>query len=128
MRAALVEQFQPRCQTESYKTLLRTRMRKPDEPLQNLAEEVSRLVRLADPEADAGTVDNITQDRLLQSLEDAELWHWIYQGSPKDLAAAVTIGVQAEAYLKAERCKVHRVMGFHQEHGRKYGGAEGDCR
>ena len=111
LRAALVERFQPRCQTESYKALLRTRVRKTDEPLQNLAEEVSRLVRLAYPDADAGTVDNITLDRLLDSLEDAELRHWIYQGSPKDLAAAVTIGVQAEAYLKAERSKAHRVRG-----------------
>ena len=111
LRAALIQRFQPRCQTESYKAQLRTRMRKPGEPLQNLAEEVSRLVRLAYPDADAGTVDNITQDRMLDSIEDAELRHWIYQGGPKDLASAVTIGVQAEAYLTAERAKTQRVRG-----------------
>ena len=61
------------------------------------------------PNADAGTVDNMAKDRFLDSLEDADLKHWIYQGNPTDLSAAVQIGVQAEAYLKAERSRNQRV-------------------
>ena len=111
LRGALVERFQPASQVESYKALLRTRVRKAEEPLQNLSEEVSRLVRLAYPDADAGTVDTVAKDRFIDSLEDAELKHWIYQGNPKSLTAAVQTAVMAETYLMAERTKTHRVRG-----------------
>ena len=111
LRQALIERFQPSCQVESYKALLRTRVRKPDEELQNLAEEVSRLVRLSYPNADGGTVDTVAKDRFIECLEDAELRHWIYQKDPENLTAAVQRGVQAEAYLKSERNKTHRVRG-----------------
>ena len=111
LRAALVNRFQPTSQVESYKALLRTRTRKQGEELQNLAEEIGRLVRLSFPNADAGTVDTISKDRFVDCLDDVELRHWIYQGEPKDLAAAVQRGVQAEAYLKTERAKTQRVRG-----------------
>ena len=111
LRLALVDRFQPQSQVESYKALLRTRIRKPDEELQNLAEEVTRLVRLSYPNADAGTIDTIAKDKFVECLDDTELRHWIYQGEPKNLSAAVQRGVQAEAYLKSERSKVEKVRG-----------------
>ena len=111
LRAALIDRFRPTDQTDCYKAMLRTRTRKPEEPLHDYSEAVGRIVRLAYPDANAETIDTMTKDHFLGGLEDAELRHWIYQGTPSDLAAAVRRGLHAEAFLTEERGKTHKVRG-----------------
>ena len=103
LRGALERRFAPRNQTESFKALLRTRTRRPEESLQDLAEDVWRMVRLAYPDADSRMLDSLGVDRFLESVQDPQLRHWVFQSKPTSLEQAVSTAVEAEAYLSVER-------------------------
>ena len=105
LKDALRRRFAPRNQTESYKALLRTRIRRAEESLQDLGEDVWRMMRLAYPEADAKTLDSMGKDRFLDSLGDTQLKHWVFQSKPKTMEEAITTAVEAEAYLSVERTR-----------------------
>ena len=64
LRQALVERFEPTNQEETYKAFLRTRVRKPEEGLQALQEDLMKYPRLAYPEADARTTDTLVLDQV----------------------------------------------------------------
>ena len=102
LRQALVERFEPTNQEETYKAFLRTRIRKPEEGLQALQEDLMKYTRLAYPEADARTTDTLVLDRFLLCL-DPQLRQWVYQTQPRDLQQAVMTAVGAEAYLNTDR-------------------------
>lgn len=102
LRQALVERFEPTNQEETYKAFLRTRVRRPEEGLQALQEDLMKFTRLAYPEADARTTDTLVLDRFLLCLEP-QLRQWVYQTQPRDLQQAVMTAVGAEAYLTTDK-------------------------
>ena len=99
LREALVSHYEPTNQTHTYKALLRTRQRKPGESLQTLQLELSKIMRMAYPEADAKTIDALVLDRFLSILGDGRLRMWVYQSKPANCHDAVMTALGAEAYL-----------------------------
>ena len=115
MRQALVERFEPTNQEETYKAFLLTRVRKPEEGLQALQEDLMKFTRLAYPEADARTTDTLVLDRFLLCL-DPQLRQWVYQTQPQDLQQAVMTAVGAEAYLTTEQPRMRAADATVNEH------------
>ena len=103
LKGALRRRYAPRNQAESYKAMIRTRVKRPEESLQDLSEDIWRMMRLAYPEADARTLDSMGKDRFLDSLGDEQLRHWVFQSKPRTLEEAVMTAVEAEAYLSVDR-------------------------
>ena len=109
LREALLLRYEPPNQKETYKALLRTRVRKPGESMQALQQELMKYTRLAYPEAEAKTVDALVLDRFLTALGDGRLKQWVYQSQPADLQAAVMTAIGAEAYLQSDADDKQRV-------------------
>jgi hypothetical protein len=108
--AALETRFGPGRQTQLYRAQLKNRIRKRNEPVIELAQEIKRLVRLAYPSASMALRDQLTRDSFLDSLNDSELEWAVFNGKPTSIDDAVQLSVEYEA--------------FQDSHKRRYGKSE----
>ena len=79
---ALTARFEPTNQTELYWAQIKGRLRKKSETLQELAQDINRLVRRAYPQASSDLRDQIAKDCFIDSLNEHELEWFVYQGKP----------------------------------------------
>ena len=101
--AALDKRFGTAHQTELNRMKLRSRARKPDESLQELAGDVERLARLAYPDATDNMLDIIVKDQFLDALRDEDLRLRIRQSRPTSLNEALEQALELESYQLANR-------------------------
>ena len=87
--AALDKRFGSAQQTELNCVKLRCRMRKREESLQELAEDVERLVQLAYPGAEDNMLEVLVKDQFKDALQDAEIRLRIRQNRPATLDKAL---------------------------------------
>ena len=85
-------------QAEWFKAELCVRRRCPDETLQNLYRDISRLVSLAYPSEDAKLTDHVGKESFINALNDGPLQMEVMKGEPSNLEAALNHATKIEAY------------------------------
>jgi hypothetical protein len=99
----LKRRFGTQGQTTLYRSQLRTRKRRRDEPLQSLYHEVGRIVVLAYPGKSSEHRDAIAVDAFIDALDDECLELRIRDREPRDLDHALQIALILEANSRAKR-------------------------
>ena len=100
---AFTERFEPENQCEIYKTQMKQRIRKRDEPGPELAQDIKRLTRMTYPSAVLDLRDCLSKDCYIEALNDAEMELFICQKEPERLEDAVCITLEYEAFTQGRR-------------------------
>ena len=95
---ALTSRFEPEDQSELFRSELKSRFRRKDEPLTEFAQDVKRLVRLAYPNTDIDVRDTLARNAFEDSLNDADMEWAVHQGKPKSIETAVKLALEFEAF------------------------------
>ena len=108
--AALDKRFGSAHQTELNRAKLRGRVRKREETLPELAEEVEHLARLAYPDAAAQMVEILAKDQFIDALPDDDFRLRLRQGKPETLQQALEQALELESLYQAnkQRSKIVR--------------------
>lgn len=101
--AALSSRFGSEHQSELNRVRLRTRSRRREETLPELAEDVERLVRLAYPEAAEPMVELLAKDQFVDALPEEDMRLRIHQNKPVTLQDALRIALELESYQLASK-------------------------
>ena len=86
---ALTSRFEPEDQSELFRSELKSRFRKKDEPLTEFAHDIKRLVRLAYPNTDVDVCATLGRHAFEDSLGDPDMEWAVHQGEPKSIKTAV---------------------------------------
>ena len=73
LSSALAARFEPVQQSELHRVTLKTRLRRENETLSELAQDVNRLVRLAYPAATNNVREQLSKDYFIDALNDHEI-------------------------------------------------------
>ena len=103
LTSTLSSRFGTENRTELFRMTLKTRSRKRDESLPELAQAIRRLTRLAYPDVPAETRGTMAQDFFVDALRDSDARWKLRQARPKSLDEALTLAVELEAFRAAER-------------------------
>lgn len=98
---------------------LRTRIRRREESLPELAEDVDRLCRLAYPGAAPAMLELLAKDQFVDALTDEDMRLRIRQNRPETLRGALEAALQLESYQLASKQKCKTVREVHIEHSRE---------
>ena len=86
---------------EKYRVELKYKKRKPEESLQELADEVERLVALANPGDDRKVRDRIAKDAFIDAIGNPGFEMKIREKEPRDFNAALKTAMRLEALYKS---------------------------
>ena len=89
-------------QQEKFKVELRVRKRKPNESLQELAQDIERMVSLAYPGAEQSTRETFATDFFIDALDNHSLAYKIREREPQSINSALTQAVKLEALYKSK--------------------------
>ena len=103
----LTERFEPQNQCEIYKAQLKQRIRKRDEGLPDLAQDIKRLTRMAYPSTFLDLRDTLSKDSFIEALNDAEMKLFICQKEPSTIDDAVRLGLPLQKV--ALGCNLRRI-------------------
>ena len=103
--AALEARFEPRHQTEMHRAGLRTRLRKRNEPLLALAQDLKKLTWKAFPTANQELCEQMNLNYFIDALNDGEMEWNVYQGKPRSVEQAVSLAMEYESFKAARRGK-----------------------
>ena len=78
----LTKRFEPQNQCGIYKAQLNERIRKREEGLLELAQDIKRLTRMAYPSAFIDVRDILSKDSFVEALNDADMELFICQEEP----------------------------------------------
>jgi hypothetical protein len=123
--AALESRYGSQRQAELNRMKLRSRSRRREESLPELAEDIERLAKLAYPEATSAVLDTLAKDQFIDALVDDELRLRVAQGRPSTLRAALGVSLEIESFTLAAKRRtryVRTVQGSSLEEDRSYGG------
>lgn len=95
---ALTSRFEPEDQSELFRSELKSRFRKKDEPLTEFAQDIKRLVRLAYPNTDVDVRATLGRNAFEDSLGDPDMEWAVHQGKPKSIETAVKLALEFEAF------------------------------
>ena len=101
--AALEARFGNSHQAELHRMKLKNRVRKREEGLTELAEDVEKLIRLAYPEADPAMMEVLGIDHFIDALHEEEMRLKLRQSRPKTLREAVRTALELESFHLASR-------------------------
>lgn len=94
----LTARFEPTNQTELYRAQIKGRLRKKSETVQELAQDINRLVRRAYLQASSELRDQIANDCFIDSLNEHQLEWFVYQGKPKSVNEATQLALEFEGF------------------------------
>ena len=100
---ALTNRFEPENQCEIYKAQIKQRIRKRDEPLTELAQDIKRLTRMAYPSAVQDLRDTLAKDCFIEALNDVEMEMFICQKEPDTMEDAIRVALKYEAFSQGRR-------------------------
>jgi hypothetical protein len=104
--SALQARFEPTNQSELYRTQIKNRLRKKDEALTELAQDIKRLVRLAYPDAPNAVREQLARDCFIDALNDSELEWAVFQGKAYTVEEAVRVGLEYEAFQAGHKRRI----------------------
>ena len=107
--AALESRYGSRKQAELHRMKLRSRLRRRDESLPELVEDIERLAKLAYPEASVAVLDTLTKDQFIDALTDDELRLRVAQARPSSLAADLGVSLEIESFTLAAKRRTRYV-------------------
>lgn len=102
--SALIARFEPDNQMQLYRAQLKSRIRKPDEALPELAQDIRKLVREANPGLASDLREGLAKDYFMDSLNDKDLEYAVFQSQATTLQEALKVAVEFEAFQKS-RCR-----------------------
>ncbi len=122
LSAALKNRFGNNHQAELNRAHLRGRLKRREETLPELAEDIECLTRLAYPEAAEAMVIVLAKDQFIDALPDEDMRLRVRQSRPPSLRQALETALELESYsLASRRAKpvreVHLEKGSHQQGG-----------
>jgi len=94
----LQTRFGNELQAERFKAELRARRRKPGEPLQQLYQEICRLVALAYPSSEVTLVHHVAKEAFITALDSRNLQLKLMEREPKTVEDALNLAIKLEAY------------------------------
>lgn len=86
-----------------YKAQIKQGIRKRDEPLMELAQDIKPLTRMAYPSAFLDLRDTLSKDCFIEALNDADMELFICQKEPETLDNAVRIAMKYEAFFQGRK-------------------------
>ncbi len=101
--AALQNRFGTAHQAELHRMKLKNRVRKREESLPELVEDVERLVRLAYPDAAPTILEVLAKDHFVDALTDDDMKLRIRQSRPGSLQQALETALELESYQLVSR-------------------------
>ena len=107
--AALESRYGSQRQAELHRMKLRSRSRRREESLPELAEDIERLAKLAYPEATSAVLETLAKDQFIDALVDDELRLRVAQGRPATLRAALGVSLEIESFTLAAKRKTRYV-------------------
>lgn len=111
LTTALKNRFEPENQQQIYRVQLKQRLRKSNESLPELAHDIKKLVRKANPDASAIMREKLAQDAFIDALNERDLQWAVLQSDPDSVDEAVSTALQYEAIHK----KVDAFQTQHQD-------------
>ena len=103
---ALKARFEPENQIQLHRAKLKSRIRRENEPLPQLAQDIRRLVRDANPGVPLEIRENMAKDSFLDALNDRDLELSVFQSQPKSLQDALRIALEIEAFHRSREKRV----------------------
>ena len=88
---------------EMFRVSLRSRIRKPEETLPELAQAIRCLTRQAYLDATVSLRELIAKDQFIEALADPELRWKVHQAKAVTLTEALDAAVEVEAFFSAEK-------------------------
>ena len=85
---------------------MKSRIRRENEPLPQLAEDIRRLVRDANPGVPLEIRENMAKDSFLNALNDRELELSVFQSQPKSLHDALRVTLEIETFYRSGENRV----------------------
>ena len=111
MVAALESRFGSAHQQELHRFKFKSRLRRRDESLQELAGDLERLARLAYPSAPEEMKDLLAKERFIDAILDGDTRLRLKQSRPQSLRAALTLSMELESYRLASRQRDFQARG-----------------
>ena len=108
---ALESRFGSAHQQELHRSKFKSRLRRRDESLQELAENLERLAMLAYPSAPEEMKDLLAKEQLIDAILDGDTRLRLKQSRPHSLRAALTLAMELESYRLASRQRDFQVRG-----------------
>ena len=107
--AALNERFGSAHRTDLNRAKLKGRIRKRDEGLPELAEDVERLTRLAYPDASVEMIEILSKDQFIDALTDEDSRLRLRQNKPETLRHALEQALELESIHLANKQRTKMV-------------------
>ncbi|VDI48323.1 Hypothetical predicted protein [Mytilus galloprovincialis] len=99
----LTKRFAPENLTDVYMSQIDACVRKPGQPLQELADNIKRLVRMAYPSASLDTRDYLTYRAFRKALNDHDLELAIVQSNVETIDGALYCALKCETFRAREK-------------------------
>ena len=99
----LTTRFEPQNQCKIYKAQLKQRIRKRDEGLPELAQDIKLLTRMAYPSPFMDLRDTLSKDSFIEALNKAEMDLFIYQKERATIDDAVRLALKYESFTQCRR-------------------------
>ena len=84
-----------------HRAQLKSRIKRENEPLPQLAQDIWRLARDANPGVPLDIQENMAKDILLDALNDKELELALFQSQPKTMQDALKTGIEIVAFCRS---------------------------
>ncbi len=111
---AMDERFGDNQMAEMFKSELRSRKRKSGESLQELAQDISRLVQRAYPDMGRQGIDELAVERFREAIPDQEQRMAVFRSRAKTLDQAVKTALETESWQVSEQSRTpQRIRGIH---------------
>ena len=101
--SALANRFGNAHQTELARVRFKNRMKRRDESLPELSQEIERLSRLSYPDAPSSVQDVLARDQFIDALVEDETRLRIKHERPKTLQEALSLALEFESFQLASR-------------------------
>ena len=109
---ALTDKFEPENQHELFRAQMKSKVRKPNEELTKLAQDIRRMTCKAYPTASQDVRETLAKNCFVDALQDHNLEVFIFQAKPVSLDEALKAALEYEAFSlsRAKRMnKAHHV-------------------
>lgn len=113
--SALETRFGSAHQAELHRVRFKARLRRRDENLPELAEDIERLARLAYPQTTQAMLDLLAKDQFVDALPDEDMRLRIRQSRPTSLREALRVAVELDSFQQASRQRTRAVRGARME-------------
>ena len=103
--SALKARFEPDNQSQLYWAQLKSRIRGSNESLAELAQDIRKLTRMANPSANSELREILAKDSFMDSFNDREIELAVFQSQAKTLNGCLRVAVEFEAFRGSRQRK-----------------------